>query len=70
MNATYGALQASGLYDLNQPAAAEIPLDNTYDEVPTIDDGIHGQFGQFTTILVGASNGGSALSSLKVQPRS
>lgn len=50
VNATYGALQANGLYGLYLPAAAEIPSDNTYDEVPANDDGIYGQLDQFTTI--------------------
>jgi hypothetical protein len=54
VNATYGALQANGLYGLYLPAAAEIPSDNTYDEVPANDDGIYGQLDQFTTIPTNA----------------
>ena len=49
VNATYGALQALGLYGLYLPAAAEISSDNTFDEVPQNDDGIYGQLDQFTT---------------------
>lgn len=50
VNATYAGLQANGLYGLYLPAIAEIPSDNTYDEVPANDDGMYGQLDQFTTI--------------------
>ncbi|SFE00212.1 Starch-binding associating with outer membrane [Chitinophaga sp. CF118] len=54
VNAVYANLQFNGLYGLFMPAIAEIPSDNTYDEVPANDDGIYGQLDQFTLI---ASNG-------------
>ncbi len=50
VNATYAALQVNGLYGLYLPAIAEIPSDNTYDEVPANDDGMYGQLDQFTSI--------------------
>lgn len=49
VNATYGSLHANGLYGLYLPAFAEIPSDNTYDEVPSNDNGDYGQLDQFTT---------------------
>ena len=54
INATYGSLQFTGLYGLYLPAFAEIPSDNTFDQVPSNDNGVYGQLDQFTTI---ASNG-------------
>lgn len=50
VNAVYASLQSTGLYGLYLPAFAEIPSDNTYDEVPANDDGIYGQLDEFTTI--------------------
>ena len=50
VNASYAALQATGLYGLYLPAIGEIPSDNTYDEVPANDDGMYGQLDQFTAI--------------------
>jgi len=49
VNATYGGLQASGLYGLYMPALGEIPSDNTFDEVPANDDGMYGQLDEFST---------------------
>ncbi|PWK79810.1 putative outer membrane starch-binding protein [Mucilaginibacter oryzae] len=48
--AVYGTLQSTGLYGLYLPAFAEIPSDNTYDQVPSNDSGNYGQLDQFTTI--------------------
>jgi hypothetical protein len=50
VNATYSNLQSSGLYGLYLPALAEIPSDNTFDEVPANDSGIYGQLDEFSTI--------------------
>lgn len=46
----YGSLQRNGLYGLQLPALAEIPSDNTYDEVPANDGGIYGDLDQFKAI--------------------
>jgi len=48
--AAYGNLQSTGLYGLYFPAFAEIPSDNTFDEVPSNDNAIYGQLDKFTTI--------------------
>ena len=50
VNATYGRLQADGLYGLYLPAITEIPSDNTYDEVPANDNGVYGQLDGFAII--------------------
>lgn len=50
INAVYGNLQSTGLYGLYLPAFAEIPSDNTFDQVPSNDNGNFGQLDQFTTI--------------------
>ena len=50
INAVYGNLQSTGLYGLYLPAFAEIPSDNTFDQVPSNDNGNYGQLDQFTTI--------------------
>ncbi|ASZ12286.1 RagB/SusD family nutrient uptake outer membrane protein [Chitinophaga pendula] len=50
INAVYGNLQFNGLYGLYMPAIAEIPSDNTYDEVPANDNGIYGQLDLFSVI--------------------
>lgn len=54
VNATYGSLQFTGLYGLYLPAFAEIPSDNTFDQVPSNDNGVYGQLDQFTTITSNA----------------
>lgn len=50
INAVYGNLQSMGLYGLYLPAFAEIPSDNTYDQVPSNDNGNYGQLDQFAII--------------------
>lgn len=50
VNAAYAGLQANGLYGLYLPAFAEIPSDNTFDEVPANDEGMYGQLDEFTII--------------------
>lgn len=50
INAVYGNLQSTGLYGQYFPAFAEIPSDNTFDQVPSNDNGNYGQLDQFTTI--------------------
>ena len=50
ITAVYGNLQSPGLYGLYFPAFAEIPSDNTFDQVPSNDSGNYGQLDQFTTI--------------------
>jgi hypothetical protein len=50
VTAVYGTLQSTGLYGLYLPAFAEIPSDNTFDQVPSNDNGNYGQLDQFTTI--------------------
>lgn len=50
INAVYGNLQFNGIYGLFMPAIAEIPSDNTYDEVPANDNGIYGQLDLFSVI--------------------
>ncbi|SDP07287.1 Starch-binding associating with outer membrane [Mucilaginibacter sp. OK268] len=50
INAVYGNLQSTGLYGLYLPAFTEIPSDNTFDQVPSNDNGNYGQLDQFTTI--------------------
>jgi len=50
ITAAYGNLQSTGLYGLYFPAFAEIPSDNTFDEVPSNDNAIYGQLDKFTTI--------------------
>jgi hypothetical protein len=50
INSVYGGLQSTGLYGLQLPAMAEIPSDNTFDEVPANDGGIFGDLDQFKTI--------------------
>lgn len=46
----YGSLQRNGLYGLHLPALAEIPSDNTFDEVPANDAGMYGDLDQFKAI--------------------
>ncbi|WP_407517440.1 RagB/SusD family nutrient uptake outer membrane protein [Elizabethkingia anophelis] len=48
VNATYGALQYDGQYQLAMPTIGEIPSDNTFDEVPANDSFIYGEFDFFT----------------------
>ncbi|SEB04129.1 RagB/SusD family nutrient uptake outer membrane protein [Pedobacter hartonius] len=48
--AAYGNLQSPGLYGLYFPAFAEIPSDNTFDEVPSNDNAVYGQLDKFSTI--------------------
>jgi len=50
VNATYGALQSTGLYGLYLPAMLELPSDNTFDEVPANDNGNYGQLDDFSVI--------------------
>ncbi|MBC7922500.1 MAG: RagB/SusD family nutrient uptake outer membrane protein, partial [Ferruginibacter sp.] len=50
VNAAYANLQLNGLYGLYLPALAEIPSDNSFDEVPANDAGVYGQLDEFTTI--------------------
>lgn len=50
INSVYGNLQSTGLYSLYLPAFAEIPSDNTYDQVPSNDNGNYGQLDQFAII--------------------
>jgi hypothetical protein len=50
ISAVYGTLQSTGLYGLYLPAFAEIPSDNSFDQVPSNDNGNYGQLDQFTTI--------------------
>lgn len=50
ITAVYGTLQSQGLYGLYLPAFAEIPSDNTFDQVPSNDNGNYGQLDEFTTI--------------------
>ncbi|AYL94402.1 RagB/SusD family nutrient uptake outer membrane protein [Mucilaginibacter celer] len=50
VTSVYGTLQSTGLYGLYLPAFAEIPSDNTFDQVPSNDSGNYGQLDQFTTI--------------------
>ncbi len=47
VNAVYGNLQFNGVYGLYIPAIAEIPSDNTFDEVPANDNGAYGQLDEF-----------------------
>jgi hypothetical protein len=54
INATYGNLQFQGLYGLYLPAFAEIPSDNTFDQVPSNDNGVYGQLDQFASIASNA----------------
>lgn len=44
VNATYGALQYDGQYQLAMPTIGEIPSDNTFDEVPANDSFTYGEF--------------------------
>ncbi|OPB96651.1 RagB/SusD family nutrient uptake outer membrane protein [Elizabethkingia occulta] len=48
VNATYGALQYDGQYQLAMPTIGEIPSDNTFDEVPANDSFTYGEFDFFT----------------------
>ncbi|WP_407531974.1 RagB/SusD family nutrient uptake outer membrane protein [Elizabethkingia meningoseptica] len=48
VNATYGALQYDGQYQLAMPTIGEIPSDNTFDEVPANDNFTYGEFDFFT----------------------
>ncbi|KAF5280104.1 hypothetical protein FQR65_LT15094 [Abscondita terminalis] len=48
VNATYGALQYDGQYQLAMPTIGEIPSDNTFDEVPANDGFTYGEFDFFT----------------------
>lgn len=48
VNAVYGNLQFNGVYGLYIPAMAELPSDNTFDEVPANDNGAYGQLDEFT----------------------
>lgn len=50
VNSVYASLQSTGLYGLYLPALAEIPSDNSFDEVPANDSGIFGDLDQFKTI--------------------
>lgn len=50
INAVYGTLQRVGLYGQYVPVLAEISSDNTWDQVPSNDDGYAGQLDLFTTI--------------------
>lgn len=50
VNAVYGLLQVNGTYGLYFPALAEIPSDNTFDEVPANDGQVYGQLDEFATI--------------------
>lgn len=50
VNAVYANLQYNGLYGLYLPALAEIPSDNTFDEVPLNDGGMYGELDLFNTI--------------------
>lgn len=50
INAVYGTLQRVGLYGQYLPVIAEIPSDNTWDQVPANDNGYAGQLDLFTTI--------------------
>lgn len=50
INAVYGNLQSTGLYGLYLPAFTEIPSDNSYDQVPSNDNGNYGQLDQFAII--------------------
>lgn len=50
VNAVYGVLQRTGLYGQYLPVIAEIPSDNTWDQVPANDNGYAGQLDLFTTI--------------------
>lgn len=54
ITATYGNLQFQGLYGLYLPAFAEIPSDNTFDQVPSNDNGVYGQLDEFTSIASNA----------------
>lgn len=50
VHAVYANLQFSGLYGLYLPALAEIPSDNTFDEVPANDGAVYGDLDQFKTV--------------------
>ena len=50
VNSVYGALQRVGLYGQYVPVIAEIPSDNTWDQVPANDNGYAGQLDLFSTI--------------------
>jgi hypothetical protein len=48
VNATYGALQSTGLYGLYLPAIAEVPSDIVFEEVPANDAAVFSQLDDFT----------------------
>lgn len=50
VNSVYAGLQTTGLYGLYLPAMAEIPSDNTFDEVPANDNSVFGDLDLFKTI--------------------
>jgi len=50
VNAVYGMLQWNGTYKLYFPAMAEIPSDNTFDEVPANDGQMYGQMDLFQVV--------------------
>ena len=50
VNSVYDVLQRTGLYGQYLPVIAEIPSDNTWDQVPANDNGYAGQLDLFSTI--------------------
>jgi hypothetical protein len=50
VNSVYAGLQSQGMYGQYQPCIAEIPSDNTWDQVPANDNGWAGQLDLFSTI--------------------
>ena len=47
-NSAYGILQAEGVYELANLVLGELPSDNTWDEVPSNDNGNYGQLDLFS----------------------